>query len=142
MAIVKRALVAPLEQIAVNAGLKVRCSPRSRVAEGAGRAPTIRTSASRWNGGELVDLLAEGIIDPLKVTRAALQNAASVAALLLHHRGNRRRDPAARSADAGGPADGRLLKISGIVYLLGQQWQSRSRRSCCPSRTPQSRSPG
>jgi chaperonin GroEL len=33
--------------------------------------------------GEFVDLLANGIIDPLKVTRAALQNAASVAGIMI-----------------------------------------------------------
>jgi chaperonin GroEL len=33
--------------------------------------------------GEYVDLIAEGIIDPAKVTRSALQNAASIAALFL-----------------------------------------------------------
>ena len=33
--------------------------------------------------GEIVDLIAAGVIDPAKVTRAALQNAASIASLLL-----------------------------------------------------------
>jgi chaperonin GroEL len=33
--------------------------------------------------GEIVDLMAAGVIDPAKVTRAALQNAASIAAMLL-----------------------------------------------------------
>jgi len=33
--------------------------------------------------GEIVDLIKEGVIDPAKVTRAAIQNAASIAALLL-----------------------------------------------------------
>ena len=33
--------------------------------------------------GEIVDLIAAGVIDPAKVTRAAIQNAASIAALLL-----------------------------------------------------------
>ncbi len=74
--IVKVALDAPLRQIAVNAGLeggvvveKVRNLP-----EGHGlNAAT----------GDYEDLFAAGIIDPAKVTRSALQNAASIAALFL-----------------------------------------------------------
>ncbi len=74
--IVKVALDAPLRQIAVNAGLeggvvveRVRTLP-------AGHGLDAQT-------GEYVDLLAAGIIDPAKVTRSALQNAASIAALFL-----------------------------------------------------------
>ncbi|MDQ0991563.1 chaperonin GroEL [Streptomyces sp. V3I7] len=73
---VKLALEAPLKQIAVNGGLeggvvveKVRNLP---VGHGLNAAT-----------GEYVDLVAEGIIDPAKVTRSALQNAASIAALFL-----------------------------------------------------------
>ncbi len=75
-AAVKLALEAPLKQIAINAGLeggvvaeKVRNLP-------AGQGLNAAT-------GEYVDMLAEGIIDPAKVTRSALQNAASIAALFL-----------------------------------------------------------
>ncbi|MFJ5264272.1 chaperonin GroEL [Streptomyces sp. NPDC088387] len=75
-AAVKLALEAPLKQIAVNAGLeggvvveKVRNLP---VGEGLNAAT-----------GEYVDMLAAGIPDPAKVTRSALQNAASIAALFL-----------------------------------------------------------
>ncbi len=74
--IVKVALEAPLKQIAINAGLeggvvaeKVRGLP-------AGHGLNAAT-------GEYVDLIAAGIIDPAKVTRSALQNAASIAALFL-----------------------------------------------------------
>ncbi|MFF7632267.1 chaperonin GroEL [Kitasatospora sp. NPDC008050] len=74
--IVKVALEAPIKQIAVNAGLeggvvveKVRNLP-------AGHGLNAATN-------EYVDLIAEGIIDPAKVTRSALQNAASIAALFL-----------------------------------------------------------
>ena len=72
----KLALEAPLKQIAVNGGLeggviveKVRNLP---VGHGLNAAT-----------GEYVDMIAEGIIDPAKVTRSALQNAASIAALFL-----------------------------------------------------------
>jgi chaperonin GroEL len=75
-AAVKLALEAPLKQIAINAGLeggviveKVRNLP---IGHGLNAAT-----------GEYVDMIAEGIIDPAKVTRSALQNAASIAALFL-----------------------------------------------------------
>jgi chaperonin GroEL len=74
--IVKLALEAPIKQIAVNAGLeggvvveRVRNLP---VGEGLNAAT-----------GEYVDMIKTGIIDPAKVTRSALQNAASIAALFL-----------------------------------------------------------
>ncbi|WP_371151495.1 chaperonin GroEL [Buchananella felis] len=75
-AIVKVAVEAPLKQIAVNAGLeggvvaeKVRHLP---VGHGLNAAT-----------GEYQDLMAAGINDPVKVTRSALQNAASIAGLFL-----------------------------------------------------------
>ena len=75
-AIVKVALEAPLKQIAVNAGFeggvvvdRVRHLP---VGEGLNAAT-----------GEYVNLLGAGIADPVKVTRFALQNAASIAGLFL-----------------------------------------------------------
>jgi chaperonin GroEL len=74
--IVKVASEAPLKQIAINAGLeggvvaeKVRHLPAG---EGLNAA-----------SGDYVDMIAAGIIDPAKVTRSALQNAASIAALFL-----------------------------------------------------------
>ncbi|MEU5937721.1 chaperonin GroEL [Micromonospora sp. NPDC047548] len=74
--IVKIALDAPLRQIAVNAGLEGGVVvERVRNIE-AGHGLNAAT-------GEYVDLLAAGIIDPAKVTRSALQNAASIAALFL-----------------------------------------------------------
>ncbi|GAA3020764.1 chaperonin GroEL [Streptosporangium longisporum] len=75
-AIVRKALEEPLKQIAVNAGLeggvvveKVRNLP-------AGEGLNAAT-------GEYVNMFESGIIDPAKVTRSALQNAASIAALFL-----------------------------------------------------------
>ena len=74
--IVRVALEAPLKQIAINAGL-----------EGGVVAEKVRNSEIGWGlnaaTGEYVDLIASGIIDPAKVTRSALQNAASIAALFL-----------------------------------------------------------
>ncbi|MEW2545853.1 chaperonin GroEL [Streptomyces sp. NPDC047002] len=73
---VKLALEAPLKQIAVNGGLEggvvVEKVRNLTVGHGLNAA-----------SGEYVDMIAEGIIDPAKVTRSALQNAASIAALFL-----------------------------------------------------------
>ncbi|GII88396.1 60 kDa chaperonin 2 [Sphaerisporangium siamense] len=74
--IVRKALEEPLKQIAVNAGLEggVVVEKVRNLEAGVGlNAAT----------GEYVNLLDAGIIDPAKVTRSALQNAASIAALFL-----------------------------------------------------------
>ena len=74
--IVRRALVQPLRWIAENAGEDgyVIVSKVSELPVGHGyNAKT----------GEYVDLIAAGVIDPVKVTRSALQNASSIAALVL-----------------------------------------------------------
>jgi chaperonin GroEL len=74
--IVRYASEAPLKQIAINAGLEGGVvSEKVRNLE-AGHGLNAAT-------GEYVDMIAEGIIDPAKVTRSALQNAASIAALFL-----------------------------------------------------------
>ncbi|HEU0090241.1 MAG TPA: chaperonin GroEL [Pseudonocardiaceae bacterium] len=74
--IVKVAVEAPLKQIAINAGLE-----GGVVAEKVrGLAPGHGLNAAT---GEYEDLIKAGIIDPAKVTRSALQNAASIAALFL-----------------------------------------------------------
>jgi len=74
--IVKVALTAPLKQIAINAGL-----------EGGVVAEKVNSLPAGWGlnaaTGEYVDMFAAGIVEPAKVTRSALQNAASIAALFL-----------------------------------------------------------
>jgi chaperonin GroEL len=75
--IVRVAAEAPLKQIAVNAGL-----------EGGVVVEKVRNLGSPREGlnaatGDYEDLVKAGIIDPVKVTRSALQNAASIAALFL-----------------------------------------------------------
>ena len=74
--IIRKALVAPMKTIAANAGFegsvvveKVKTLPKG---EGLNSAT-----------GEYGDMLKMGVIDPVKVTRSALQNAASIAALIL-----------------------------------------------------------
>jgi chaperonin GroEL len=75
--IVKRALEEPMRQIALNAG-----------EEGAVIVGRVRESKEdnfgyNADSGEFVDLVKAGVIDPAKVTRLALQNAASIAGLML-----------------------------------------------------------
>ncbi len=75
-AIVRKALEEPLKQIAMNAGL-----------EGGVVVEKVRSLDQGWGlnaaTGEYEDLFKAGVIDPTKVTRSALQNAASIAALFL-----------------------------------------------------------
>ncbi|GAA2098038.1 chaperonin GroEL [Microlunatus panaciterrae] len=76
VAIVKKAIVEPLRWIAENGG-EPGYVVTAKVAE--------MKPGSGYNAatGEYVDLLAAGVLDPVKVTRSALANAASIAALLL-----------------------------------------------------------
>ena len=74
--IVKKALEAPLRQIAVNAGF-----------EGGVMVEKVKSSKGNVGlnatSGETVDLVKEGVIDPAKVTRSTVQNATSIASLVL-----------------------------------------------------------
>jgi len=75
--IILRALEEPLRQIAVNGGI-----------DGSVIVENIKNSHKKGYGydvlkGEYVDMIERGIIDPTKVTRSALQNAASIAAMIL-----------------------------------------------------------
>ena len=72
--IVQRAVDAPLRWIAENAG-----------AHGQVIVAQVRSGGQGYNAatGEFGDLMAQGVIDPVKVTRSALQNAGSIAGLLL-----------------------------------------------------------
>mgnify|MGYP003332689943 FL=1 len=74
--IVEFAIEAPLKQIAINAGLEGGVVVEKVRHLDAGHGLNAAT-------GEYVDMIKTGIIDPAKVTRSALQNAASIAALFL-----------------------------------------------------------
>jgi chaperonin GroEL len=98
-AIVRLAVEAPLKQIAINAGHeggvvveKVRNLP-------AGQGLDAAT-------GEYVDMIAAGINDPVKVTRSALQNAASIAALFLTTNAVVAEKPEKEKAAVGGDPSG------------------------------------
>ncbi|MGP3983504.1 chaperonin GroEL [Streptomyces sp. KR80] len=96
---VRLALEAPLKQIAVNAGLEGGVVVEKVRNLDTGRGLNAAT-------GEYVDMVAEGIIDPAKVTRSALQNAASIAGLFLTTEAVIADKPEKASAPAGGGMPG------------------------------------
>jgi chaperonin GroEL len=103
--IVFRALEEPLRQISENAGL-----------EGSVVVNDVR-KAKKGHGlnaatGEIVDLIAEGIIDPAMVTRSALQNAASIAKNILTTEAIVAEVP---EKDGGGAAGGGMPDMSGMM---------------------------
>lgn len=74
--IVRASLDAPLKQIAINAGLEPGVVAEKVRGLETGHGLNAAT-------GEYVDMISAGILDPVKVTRSALQNAASIAGLFL-----------------------------------------------------------
>ncbi|HWM17331.1 MAG TPA: chaperonin GroEL, partial [Microbacterium sp.] len=97
--IVRVAIEAPLKQIALNAGLEPGVVANKVADLPAGHGLNAAT-------GEYGDLFAQGIIDPAKVTRSALQNAASIAALFLTTEAVVADKPEKVSAQAGDPTGG------------------------------------
>ena len=98
--IIRRAIQAPLKQIAENAGK-----------DGAVIAGEVLRDGTYTHGydaqkDEYKDLVAAGIIDPTKVVRTALQDAASVASLLITTEAMVAERPEPKSAPAGGPPGG------------------------------------
>ncbi|HHY83548.1 MAG TPA: chaperonin GroEL [Clostridiales bacterium] len=98
--IIKRALEEPLRQIATNAGL-----------EGSVIVEKVKSNQDPNFGfdalkGEYGDMVAKGIIDPTKVTRSALQNAASVASMVLTTESLVADIPEKEQAPAGGAGGG------------------------------------
>jgi chaperonin GroEL len=79
--IVRRSLEEPIRQLAANAG-----EDGSVIVQNIRRTQTEKGS-DRWGfdvmSGEYVDLFEVGIMDPAKVTRSALENAASIASMIL-----------------------------------------------------------
>jgi chaperonin GroEL len=97
--IVRVAIEAPLKQIALNAGLEPGVVANKVADLPAGHGLNAAT-------GEYGDLFAQGIIDPAKVTRSALQNAASIAALFLTTEAVVADKPERAAAPAGDPSGG------------------------------------
>ncbi|MFT4259207.1 chaperonin GroEL [Microbacterium sp.] len=97
--IVRVAIEAPLKQIAQNAGLEPGVVANKVSELPAGQGLNAAT-------GEYVDLFAAGIIDPAKVTRSALQNAASIAGLFLTTEAVVADKPEKTAAPVGDPTGG------------------------------------
>ncbi|GHC78211.1 60 kDa chaperonin 2 [Nocardiopsis terrae] len=97
--IVRRAIAEPLKQIAVNAGL-----------EGGVVADRVKNLEPGFGlnaaTGEYTDLFKDGVIDPTKVTRSALQNASSIAGLFLTTEAVIAEKPEKAAAPAGDPTGG------------------------------------
>jgi chaperonin GroEL len=97
--IIRRSLEEPLRQIAENAGfegsVEVNRVKNSKPGEGFDAMT-----------GDLVDMVKAGIVEPFKVTRSALQNAASIGALVLTTETLIADKPEPKSAQAGGPPGG------------------------------------
>ena len=98
--IVKRALQAPIRQIAENAGV-----------DGAivvGKLDESKSTSMGFNAQEMeyVDMFKAGVIDPTKVVRTALQDAASVASLIITTESMITEDPSAKDDATAAPAGG------------------------------------
>ncbi len=97
--IIRRALESPIRQIAENAGI-----------DGAIVAERVRNASGNegYNAlsGEYTDLVEAGVIDPTKVTRTALENAASIAGLLLTTEALVSEIPEEKKSGGGGPPGG------------------------------------
>ncbi|MCR2791731.1 chaperonin GroEL [Microbacterium sp. zg.Y625] len=97
--IVRVAIQAPLKQIALNAGMEPGVVANKVAELPLGHGLNAAT-------GEYGDLFAQGIIDPAKVTRSALQNAASIAGLFLTTEAVVADKPEKAAAPAGDPTGG------------------------------------
>ncbi|MCL6600310.1 MAG: chaperonin GroEL, partial [Alicyclobacillus macrosporangiidus] len=97
--LVRKALEAPVRQIAENAGVEGSVIVERLKKEPVGQGFNAAT-------GEWVDMIKAGIVDPAKVTRSALQNAASVAAMFLTTEAVVADKPEKEKAPAGGGMGG------------------------------------
>ncbi|KRA68439.1 molecular chaperone GroEL [Caulobacter sp. Root656] len=100
IAIVRRALQAPIRQIAENAGVE------GSIVVGKILESDSATFGFNAQTEQYVDLITDGVIDPAKVVRTALQDAASVAGLLITTEAAIVEAPKKGSGGAGGPPGG------------------------------------
>jgi chaperonin GroEL len=107
--LVRKSLSAPLKQIATNAGLE-----GGVVAERVANLPAGQGLNAAT--GEYVDMLGSGIIDPTKVTRSALQNAASIAGLFLTTEAVVADKPEKPAPAAGGDPSGGMGGMGGMDF--------------------------
>ncbi|MGO1524044.1 MAG: chaperonin GroEL [Nesterenkonia sp.] len=106
--IVKFAVEAPLKQIAINAGLEAGVVAEKVRGLATGHGLNAAT-------GEYEDLLEAGVADPVKVTRSALQNAASIASLFLTTEAVIANKPEKTPAGAGAGMDDGMGGMGGMM---------------------------
>jgi len=107
--IAKRAMEAPLREIVTNAGEEASVI-LNKVAEGKGN---FGYNAATGEYGDMVEL---GILDPTKVTRTALQNAASIAGLVITTEAMVAEAPKKEEAHSHGPAGGGMGGMGGMDF--------------------------
>ncbi len=107
--IAKRAMEAPLREIVTNAGEEASVI-LNKVAEGKGN---FGYNAATGQFGDMVEL---GILDPTKVTRTALQNAASIAGLVITTEAMVAEAPKKEEAHSHGPAGGGMGGMGGMDF--------------------------
>ena len=109
--IIRRALEEPLRQIAENAGY-----------EGSVEVQRVKAAAPGQGfdamSGELVDMLEAGIVEPFKVTRSALQNAASIGSLILTTETLIADKPEPKSNNGGGAPGGGMGGMGGGYDMM------------------------
>jgi chaperonin GroEL len=109
--IIRRALEEPLRQIAENAGF-----------EGSVEVQRVRSAKSGMGfdamSGDLVDMFEAGIVEPFKVTRSALQNAASIGSLILTTETLIADKPEPKSNNGGGGAPGGMGGMGGGYDMM------------------------
>jgi chaperonin GroEL len=109
--IVRRAIEAPLRQLCQNAGVEGSLVVAEVLKAEGGNGYNVAT-------GEYVDLIAAGVVDPAKVTRTALQNAGSVAGLLLTTECMITDEPDEKGAAAGMPDMGGMGGMGGMPGMM------------------------
>ncbi len=110
MNIVLRALEAPIRQIAENAGVE------GSIVVGKINDNTSDTFGFDAQTEQFVDMLQAGIVDPVKVVRIALQDAASVAGLLITTEAMIADAPKKESAGGGMPGGGGMGGMGGMDF--------------------------
>jgi chaperonin GroEL len=109
--IIRRSLEEPLRQIAENAGF-----------EGSVEVNRVKASASGQGfdamSGQLVDMFQAGIVEPFKVTRSALQNAASIGSLILTTETLIADKPEPKNTNGGGGAPGGMGGMGGGYDMM------------------------
>ncbi len=107
--IIKRAIEAPLRQLADNAGQEGALIVQEVKGRSGNEGYNVAT-------GEYVDLVKAGVVDPTKVTRSALQNAASISGLLLTTEAVITELPEKEKPAAGGHPGGGMGGMGGMDY--------------------------